>query len=728
MNIETVLSHSSSSGSDARRYSLNPLSDHRLPKKRYSKDPPGSTGSQVSIHLTPMEEAINELVPQDIPQDAPDYLSTGSTLTGPPTITYQNQPTDDDWDREHPDPDEEDNRNRLSNKSNQPSESSYPFSSPRERDDDESSSLPDLTGNEGEGSHDDASEDVLDYLNRAYNPDANLFSSDYKINEEEEEDVDEEGDSYIQSLLSPDVPNQESTRSRSSLDQVAHNTAKASSQPSTSQRPSARRSQPRIRRSGNNRDNDDDEVDSDLTPIMKSPKFVKPKTKNPPRSSKMKPPPLESPVSTKSNRSQQQQEEEGGAGGPSKSERSASGSRPTQSSSKLPTEGSDSQGSNIAVKRTNRKKSKTPPPSSTSSVHSPTSVLDDFHKSSTSNRGADQPSYLSDDSSTFTPYQFYGKPRGGESQSGRNQKDRNALLGLEDDDDDDSALSGGARARRNNPSNNRNALLDLDDSDGSAIISGGNQNRRRDNNNNNRNAVLGLDDSSNASSYGKGRRKSRIFGSREEEDKHSEMPGYDNDDNLLDQNDDEPSLGLGPFDNSSRGGIPPRPAIQSFSQIPIHPDMTPEEWQMAQEQIRFLEQELDNVATLCQELTESAQAAGQGGPPNGDDDWTKAQQQVKYLEQELEAVQELCNLLTATAKESTDAIEVLEYDKQRLQDLIKRLEKALDKANKRMDLQEKALDDFVNENESKCCNWCWNWISEPVVWFVAYLYRIDWII
>ena len=130
------------------------------------------------------------------------------------------------------------------------------------------------------------------------------------------------------------------------------------------------------------------------------------------------------------------------------------------------------------------------------------------------------------------------------------------------------------------------------------------------------------------------------------------------------------------------------------------------------------------MATLCQELTESAQAAGKGGPPDGED-WTKAQQQVRYLEQELEAVQELCNLLTATAKESTDAIEVLEYDKQRLQDLIKRLEKALDKANKRMDLQEKALDDFVHENESKCCNWCWNWISEPVVWFVAYLYRID---
>jgi len=180
-----------------------------------------------------------------------------------------------------------------------------------------------------------------------------------------------------------------------------------------------------------------------------------------------------------------------------------------------------------------------------------------------------------------------------------------------------------------------------------------------------------------------------------------------------------------------------RPLVQSFSQIPIHPNMTPEEWKMAQEQIQFLEQELDKVSELCQELTEAAAAtaakedeedastSSRAPPPPPDGNWTKAQQQVKYLEGELETVQELCTLLTATAKESTDTIVGLEVEQERLLELIRRLQGSLQKSKSRMEQQEKALDNLVHENESRCCSLCWDWISEPVVWFVSYLYRVD---
>lgn len=60
-----------------------------------------------------------------------------------------------------------------------------------------------------------------------------------------------------------------------------------------------------------------------------------------------------------------------------------------------------------------------------------------------------------------------------------------------------------------------------------------------------------------------------------------------------------------------------------------------------------------------------------------------------------------------------------------LQDLIERLERALQKSRNRVERQDKAIDDLVQENDSKCCNWCCDWLAEPLVWFVSYLYRID---
>merc|ERR1719223_2578422 len=78
-----------------------------------SQDPPG-----VTVLPTPMEAAIAELVPQDVnvnirtfnaPDDDPatiteDQQSAQSTLTGPPTVHFLNQPTDEDWERDLLDP------------------------------------------------------------------------------------------------------------------------------------------------------------------------------------------------------------------------------------------------------------------------------------------------------------------------------------------------------------------------------------------------------------------------------------------------------------------------------------------------------------------------------------------------------------------------------------------------------------------------------------------------
>eukprot|EP00980_Cylindrotheca_fusiformis_P020602 scaffold7656_cov104-Cylindrotheca_fusiformis.AAC.4 len=172
------------------------------------------------------------------------------------------------------------------------------------------------------------------------------------------------------------------------------------------------------------------------------------------------------------------------------------------------------------------------------------------------------------------------------------------------------------------------------------------------------------------------------------------------------------------YDDMDSQSFPMQPS--SFSQIPISADMTPEEWKVAQQQIQFLENELDKVTALCLELTQSIEEEEKTDrePPPGD--WIRAQQQVRYLEQELETVTELCDLLTRTAEESTEAIEMLEEEKAKLEALIRRLEKALDEKDAMIKKR-----DLVEENESACCCYCWNWIPEPVVWFVSFLYRVD---
>lgn len=193
------------------------------------------------------------------------------------------------------------------------------------------------------------------------------------------------------------------------------------------------------------------------------------------------------------------------------------------------------------------------------------------------------------------------------------------------------------------------------------------------------------------------RRKSRLRSSSRDESKCSEM----------DSSQLTPSI-----------SISMRPS--SFSQIPISAEMTPEEWKIAEHQIQFLENELDKVTALCLELTQSVEEEEKTERDRPSGDWLRARQQVRYLEQELETVSELCDLLTNTAKESTDAIETLEDEKAKLESLIRRLEKALDEKEAMMKKR-----DLVEEKESQCCGFCCNWIPEPIVWFVSYVYRVD---
>jgi hypothetical protein len=193
------------------------------------------------------------------------------------------------------------------------------------------------------------------------------------------------------------------------------------------------------------------------------------------------------------------------------------------------------------------------------------------------------------------------------------------------------------------------------------------------------------------------RRQSRLPSSSQDESKFSEM----------DSSQTSPSL-----------SITMRPS--SFSQIPISSDMTPEEWNIAQQQIQFLENELDKVTALCLELTQSVEEEEKVDTDRPSGDWLRAQQQVRYLAQELDTVSGLCDMLTKAALESTDAIEMLEEEKAKLESLIKRLEKALNEKEAMM--KDK---DIVEENESTCCGYCCNWIPEPIVWFISYIYRLD---
>ncbi|KAL3937467.1 MAG: hypothetical protein SGBAC_007439 [Bacillariaceae sp.] len=829
MNVETVLSNTSESdvggsNSNVRLYSSNPQSA-RQPRasKRVSQDPPGDT-------VTPMEAAFLELVPQDVVamDDVEDYQSTQSTLTNPPTINFLNQPTDEDWEREHSNPyssnlirdNFDPNRNEIrrsqhNRPSNTQSRSNNPKPSqkPQGYDSDESSSLPEAPGTRDD-EHDTDEDDVLNFLKRTYTPaDESLLFSDHVMDDIIEEE--EERQSYQQ---------QQQPKGRASLDEGVHRNksphpppsnrdemqriSSKKSMASTIDTTTAQKKHPRHRQRPRQSSKvvEEDDVDSDLTPVMKSPHHSKAsfqpkqqKDKQATNTSSLRSAPFQSPASkkkaptskkskvapSKSNSTSKQAKADH-----SKSKRSVRPDKTREATAKATATPSQSKRSvkSGKVKEANLKPSIATPSKSKRSVRpdstkrpkaaplsnrksqpqdskdakkkkqgykSPTSVLDDPNqqrkspKTSTLQRGSDP--YLSEGDSSSSSYRFFGKKQP--------KQDRNALLGLDDASSTSSSLFNTGKRRPTRIFGQEPTPPKADQTD--------------------RNALLGLDDASSTSSslYGK-TGPTRIFGSREDENRHSQLLGYDDfdiDDDAVGNGDDEgSSLGLGHNHrrqqaNRARGDTgkqqqqqqpvspspspsdimmpehgpryadrfrPPREQqqLQSFSQIPIHPDMTPEEWQIAQEQIKFLENELDKVSALCQELTEAVDKEEEGGDEErgggnastpGDEDWIRAQEQVKYLEQELTTVQELCTLLTSTAKESTDAIEMLEGDKQRLEDLIARLERAMARSKDRIAKRDKALEHLVQENESKCCSWCWDWISEPVVWFVSYLYRID---
>jgi hypothetical protein len=202
-----------------------------------------------------------------------------------------------------------------------------------------------------------------------------------------------------------------------------------------------------------------------------------------------------------------------------------------------------------------------------------------------------------------------------------------------------------------------------------------------------------------STSHSEPRRQSRLPSSSRDKSKSSEM----------DSSQTTPSA-----------SITMRPT--SFSQIPISSDMTPAEWNIAQQQIQFLESELDKVTALCLELTQSVEEEEKVDTDRPSEDRLRTQQQVRYLAQELDTVSGLCDMLTKTAQESTDAIETLEEEKAKLDSLIKRLEKALSEKDAEATMKDKAI---VEENESTCCGYCCNWIPEPIVWFISYIYRLD---
>jgi len=870
MNVETVLSSTSESGnSNTKRYPSRPPSFRKpaAASRRLSQDPPG-----VTVTVTPAE-AILEVVPQDVAMDdPPDHQSTQSTLTGPPTINFQNQPTDEDWELQHKEDPYNPNirRSQHSRKSNRPSNrqsrGADPRPSPKSRDyaSDESSSLPEIPAKGNDEEHDTDEEDILKFLNRAYTPDASLLFSD-RVDDEEDVD-DEDEDDYLQqsALLNLDTP-KGNRQMKTSLDEGVHHHHKVQPPPmqripskksmastiDTSQKKQAGTSK-RQRPTQIAKVMEEDDVDSDLTPVMKSPQGVskaslqakkqKEKQTSNPSSSMRSPPFQKSPGGFKkkaASTSKQQKEPKPAA--PLKSKRSTSKANAEASKSKRSirpggkTKEVTSKKANATPSKSKRSIRSSQPQDAKDDAKkkqsyskSPTSVLDDPNDKQPSShnkktKAAASPkkkktsnTYLSDDDSSSFSYQYYGKPRDPKN-------DRNALLGLDDASSTSSSLYYENNKGKPRPpagrdhKNDRNALLGLDDASSSTSSSlFGNKKRRPTrifgsepkspsrNQKSDRDALLGLDDGSSASSslFGtnnKGgdddekpprpaqRRPTRVFGvepkspvaARNKKKDRNALLGLDDDDDasstpsslyhgknrghpnhsrLLGYDEEDGSsldeMGRNNNNNDRRGhargaGNHPqhhpqqqqRQPVQSFAQIPIHPDMTPEEWQIAQEQIEMLESELDKVSALCHELTEAAEAennkaeeeeaegaaaergGGENAPPDGN--WTRAQEQVKYLEQELEVVQELCTMLTETAKESTDALELMEGEKQRLEDMIARLEAALAKSKNRMQKQEKALDDLVQENDSKCCSWCWDWISEPVVWFVSYLYRID---
>ena len=155
-------------------------------------------------------------------------------------------------------------------------------------------------------------------------------------------------------------------------------------------------------------------------------------------------------------------------------------------------------------------------------------------------------------------------------------------------------------------------------------------------------------------------------------------------------------------------------------------DLTAEEWEQAQEQIRFLETEIDKVTALCAQLVESPEEEKEEeekAPPRPGD-WRRAQKQIDYLERELENVSDLCSLLTKSADDSIDAIEKLEREKQILEILNKKLEEALKAAQKKNSGNSGQVEENKGEDRMcwACC--CW-WIPEPLVWFVSYVLRVD---
>jgi len=748
MNVETVLSRTSESDagdSGVRRHSLSqPSSYHRSTSKqqarhRMSHDPPG-----VTIQLTPVEAAIAELVPQDVnvsyrtnntPDNDPvmiaeDQQSTQSTLTGPPTVHFSNQPTDEDWERDHPDP----YSNRIVQSSRggglDPRKSSitYPKPPPNTVEyDDDSSSLPRSISQQDETPEASENEDdIQNFLQRAYAPDA---SDDDHIEEEEEDET------LSQSVELP----KENRNVRSSLDENVHHSTPKSQEPpmedeAKNSLPSTIDIQKQAAKEVEQREHERqrkfkvpsrsfdsvDDVDSDLTPVMKSPRPFRKGKRNNKKGSKaptlqsskpkqkdsfqswtlseassiLRSPTFRSAVSKKEKKSKNDTLP---SPLPKRKYDSNRKGTPVPSSSKGRISQSIAMPSNNGRKNPITKESKPiqgfrPKPKKDlencdlkATVQSPTSVLDNLNvttaPSNTPNPKSsthDRLPVLQSDSDTSS-YQYYGKqPRGRAKKREQNAR----LLGYDDESSEASSHLFRKSPYGTREEEDRNARL------------------------------LGYDDDTNtSSSSGLGRHRpfDDSYGSNNDsEDSESNRPGM-----LRNQGDM-------PFRQSSPGNNP-RLQPQSFSQIPISADMTPEEWEIAQEQIKFLESELDKLASLCLELTKSVDE----DDPEGNGNWERAQQQVQFLVQELETVQGLCTMLTQTAKESTDAIALLESDKAMLENLIQKLEQALAQSKDKVNKQHKALEDLVLENESKCCSRCCDWISEPIVWFVSYLYRID---